>query len=199
MTSSHAMRRARRLVCTGLGLVLLTGCAGEAQRAVPVAAVDEDPEPAPEPTDALTSLLEAGEVQTVPVFLARDPFRPVVTTAAGGGGGDGGAAPDPGAPTDPAPGSPTDPAQPAPGDGQDGCVSTAAGQVCDGELVELLDVRTVGGQEQADVRVDGAVYTVAEGDRFADSYLVQSLDPPCASFLHGDEAFTLCEGQQVLK
>jgi len=49
--------------------------------------------------------------------------------------------------------------------------------------------------------VSGVVYQVREGDVFADSYQVVSLDQGtgCGEFLFGDSQFTLCEGQEILK
>lgn len=209
---SRTIRRARRgvpaLAFALLAAPLLSSCSATQPAAQPdtvaAAAVDESDEEADEPV-VVAPVVELGEeVETVAVFLARDPFRPVVTTPAADGGDTTDPAPAPsGDPTDPnapAP-DPTDPPAPAPGEEQpgDGCHTVAAGEVCDGQLVELLDVSTVDGVEQADVRVDDGVFQVREGDRFAANYLVQGIDPPCVSFLHGDESFTLCEGQQVLK
>lgn len=176
-----------RFLAVGAAAALLAGCAGGE------AAVDDAPPPPVRgqaaPVSDTVAALDVPEVATVAVFLARDPFRPVVPAAVDGTGAGGAGVDGPvgdGTGTDPA-------VDPSP------CTETAAGPVCDGELVELLDVRDDGGVERADVRVGGALYTVGEGDRFATSYLVESIDVPCVSFLHGDELFTICEGQQVLK
>jgi hypothetical protein len=47
--------------------------------------------------------------------------------------------------------------------------------------------------------VDGTVYTVEEGERFATSFELLSLNGDCATMLYGDDQFTLCEGEEILK
>lgn len=49
------------------------------------------------------------------------------------------------------------------------------------------------------VQIDETVYEVRVGETFAGNYLVRSIDPPCATLLFGDDAFTLCEGESALK
>jgi hypothetical protein len=44
------------------------------------------------------------------------------------------------------------------------------------------------------VEVDGQTFTVSEGEEFSDNFRVESIQGTCASFLFGDEPFTLCEG-----
>ncbi len=69
------------------------------------------------------------------------------------------------------------------------------------ESVALLEVFADSEGTVATVRVSGVVYQVREGDVFADSYQVVSLDQGtgCGEFLFGDSQFTLCEGQEILK
>ena len=69
------------------------------------------------------------------------------------------------------------------------------------QTVTLIDVfRDSNGVVQARVQVGSTVYTVTEGDTFAnDTYRVVSLDAPCGQFLFGDSPFTLCVGEQTLK
>jgi hypothetical protein len=49
--------------------------------------------------------------------------------------------------------------------------------------------------------VGSTVYTVTEGQTFATSYQVVSLDVAegCGEFLFGDAPFSLCVGEQVIK
>ena len=69
-----------------------------------------------------------------------------------------------------------------------------------GTSVALLDVsQQADGTPQARVQVGSTVYTVGEGDVFATSYRVVSLDDPCGQFLFGDAPFKLCEGEEVIK
>jgi hypothetical protein len=51
----------------------------------------------------------------------------------------------------------------------------------------------------AKVTVDGTPYTVSEGERFASDYRAVDIDSECASFESATTAFTLCEGEAVLK
>jgi hypothetical protein len=47
--------------------------------------------------------------------------------------------------------------------------------------------------------VDGTVYTVDEGEQFAESFQLLSINGECATMLYGDDQFTLCEGEEILK
>jgi hypothetical protein len=51
----------------------------------------------------------------------------------------------------------------------------------------------------AKVTVDGTAYTVSEGERFASDYRAVDINAECASFESSTTAFTLCEGEAVLK
>ena len=68
-----------------------------------------------------------------------------------------------------------------------------------GELVArtLIDTFTTNGVETAQVDVDGTVYAPAVGDTFGPNkqYRLQSVSGNCATFLYGDESFTLCVAQ----
>jgi hypothetical protein len=63
-----------------------------------------------------------------------------------------------------------------------------------GHEVVLLDVFRVNGNGAVDVEVDGLVYTVLEGETFGpnDRFQLVSTSGNCASFLFGDESFSLC-------
>lgn len=69
------------------------------------------------------------------------------------------------------------------------------------QRVALLDVLRRDGRLVAQVRVNDTVYTVGEGDVFADNYRVLSIDEPneCGRFIFGDEQFRLCRGEETLK
>jgi hypothetical protein len=137
------------------------------------AATEPEPEPSPSPT--------APPEETFEVFESKDPFRPLVVAAANGAATDGAAT-----------------------DGttngtQDGATDGAAGAPAPtgGNRVTLLDVLT--DRQQAQVRVGSTVYTVAEGEVFADNFKLVTISGECATFLHGDDRFTLCEGEEVIK
>jgi hypothetical protein len=63
----------------------------------------------------------------------------------------------------------------------------------DGQTIVLIDIFTDGGTEQAQVEVDGTVYTVSPGDSFAGDFALVSIDGTCADFTFQSESFTLCE------
>lgn len=69
------------------------------------------------------------------------------------------------------------------------------------ERVALLDVLRRDGRLVAQVRVNNTVYTVGEGEVFADNYRVLSIDEEneCGRFIFGDEQFRLCKGEETLK
>jgi hypothetical protein len=184
-------------------------------------AATEEVTPTQSETDAGPGALEA-RITAYEVFLARDPFQPVIPDAAVGGNGDGtggdggsGDAPTtPGSPTitpvtpgDPTPAvpttsptptptsTPTDGGTPAPGGG---CVSNGSVQ-CDGMVVSLVDVFTDQNASGAVVRVDDALYEVSSGETFASNFRVLSIEAPCVTLQYGDDRFSLCEGESILK
>ena len=134
-----------------------------------------------------------GEVETFEVFAPRDPFEPLVSAFGGGGGGgavdggDGDVTVDGG------------------GDGTvDGNGTVDRDPEPDGDTigthrVEVVDVYTANGQGRAQIQVDGTVYTVDEGEGFADNFRLVSTSGSCATILFGDDEFTLCEGEEILK
>jgi hypothetical protein len=60
-------------------------------------------------------------------------------------------------------------------------------------VVTLLDLLEEGGVQKANVVAESVTYTVAVGEEFANYFKLVSVNGTCASFLHGDEPFTLCE------
>jgi hypothetical protein len=73
------------------------------------------------------------------------------------------------------------------------------GRNVEGHTVRLVDIFTENGRERAQVQVDGTVYTVDEGEVFADSFQLLSISGDCATMLYGDDQFTICEGEEILK
>ena len=131
-----------------------------------------------------------GGVSPIPVFTGRDPFSipPALASVAPTSPGP----TSPGA-TSPAPTSPgaTSPAptSPAPTDPGGG-----SSEVVGGKTVVLLSVFSSGGQSMVQVEVDGQVFNnVAIGETFDNGrYELRSVSGDCATFLFGDESFTLC-------
>jgi hypothetical protein len=62
-----------------------------------------------------------------------------------------------------------------------------------GQTIVLVDIFSSNGQEQAQVEVDGTVYTVSPGDSFAGDFQLVSISGTCADFLFQDQPFSLCE------
>lgn len=111
----------------------------------------------------------SGAPEVFEVFEGKDPFEPLV-----------------GAPGPTAPPSP-------------GATPPPTGGPSTGQRVELLDIFTESGVRFALVEVDSQEYKVKAGDTFAGSFRVLSLTARCGNFVFGDERFTLCIGQEVLK
>lgn len=160
---------------------------GDEEAAAPPAQV-----PAPVATEAPEGGNGDGDnpVETFEVFAARDPFEPLIS--ASGGGGDGTTAP-------------TDGSTPAPGDdgsvpvGDGGAATGGGGTAVGDHRVKVIDVFVEGGNERAQIQVDGTVYTVDEGETFAQNFRLVSTSGSCATILFGDDEFTLCEGEEILK
>lgn len=150
------------------------------EEAPPIArpAASPSPQPAPSPTQAPTETFE--------VFESKDPFRPLVNPA-----GTTGTTPTTGGTTT----GGTTPGTTA------GATSGAAGAPAPsgGTRVSLLDVFEEGGQQKAQVKVGSTVHTVTPGQTFAGNFKLVSVSGNCATLLHGDDKFTLCEGEEVIK
>lgn len=155
--------------------------------------------PAPEETTDPDGGRKKEPLETFEVFAPKDPFRPLIaavgsgTAAAPTGtttttGGTTGTTGDPG--TAPSGGSDIS------GDNRG---SGGGSQNVGGRRVRVIDTFRAGGEARARVQVDGTVYTVGEGDRFADNFEVMSISGSCVSMLYGDDQFSLCEGEEILK
>lgn len=79
-----------------------------------------------------------------------------------------------------------------------GNTSTVSSTSVGGHDVALLAVYRRGGEDRAQVSVDGTVHRPSEGERFAGNFRLVSADPGtrCARIVFGDEGFTLCTSQQ---
>jgi hypothetical protein len=66
-----------------------------------------------------------------------------------------------------------------------------------GKTVVLLSVFSVGGEPMVQVEVDGQVFNnIGIGDTFDNGrYELRSVSGNCATFLFGDESFTLCANE----
>lgn len=185
-----------------LGLVYFFFLRGDGEEEVATPPVAEGV-PAPEETgppeeDGDGDGDDRGEVETFEVFAPRDPFEPLVSAGAGAAGGTGGTTGD-GTAGDGTAGDGTN------GDGTNGDGTAGEGPPpSDGQnvgrhRVAVVDVYTEDGNDRAQIRVDGTVYTVDEGENFAENFRLVSASGRCATILYGDDEFTLCEGEEILK
>ena len=108
-------------------------------------------------------------------FAGRDPFQSLLPSPG----------PSPTPSVSPSPG--VSPAPPGEEEQQQ------EGSTVGGHEVVLVDVFTEGGESLVQVQVDGQTYTVAVGETFAGNFQLVSVRGGCATFLFGDQSFTLCE------
>jgi hypothetical protein len=157
----------------------------------------EEPFPPIPPTTPGTgspSPSPGGEGPPIQSFTGRDPFSvppalspsPSPTSPPGGGSqspsppGGGSQSPSP-----PGGGGSQTPSPTAPGNG--------SSQNVGGSTVVLLDIFQRDGATHVQVEVDGTVYDVVVGEQFAGGrFELRSVGGTCATFLFGDESFTLC-------
>lgn len=156
---------------------------------------DGETEPTIEGEVTTETVVDSLPIETFQVFLSRDPFEPVLPeiVSGGGGGGDGN-------------GGPGDPGGPGGGDGGNGgtgsdplCEDAGAQATCEGLTVTLIDVIDDQNGPRIIVQVEDTLYEVTVGSVFAGSFRVLAITPPCADLLFGDDTFTLCQGDRVLK
>lgn len=136
-------------------------------------------------------------VETFSIFAPKDPFEPLVFAAGAPGAtgttgttGDGTGENGDGTGT----GDNGDGNGSAPGDGG----GDGNGNI-GGHRVRVIDVFTEGGRDRAQIQVDGTVYTVDVGETFADNFELVGTSGRCATVLFGDDQFTICEGEEILK
>jgi hypothetical protein len=154
-------------------------------------------------TDTGTPTLAPSPVLVLP---ARDPFSipPGFNVSGGGtsggstsGGSTGGSSTGGGSTGGSSTGGGGTTSTTAPGGPGGGSGGSAASQTIGGHTVTLLDAFSSGGVQRADVDVDGQVYHPSVGESFGPNrqYRLQSVSGNCATFLYGDESFTLCVAQ----
>ena len=132
------------------------------------------------------------------LFLARDPFEPVVPEPEPEDPVDPADPADPAAPTDPA--DPADPAAPTPGTGvTNGPCTGDVEVVCDGRVLSVVEIFEVNGELVAVIQVDTMRYEVRAGDTFADVFEVVSITPDEVRLLFGDRVVRIRVGDNALK
>lgn len=160
----------------------------------------------PGPQETVKPARKNGPVETFEVFAPKDPFDPLISAATAGGtsatgtaatGTTGGAATGDGTTTTTGDGTGTTTTTTTTGGGNGS--GGGGGESVGGHRVRVIDVFTRDGAGRAQVQVDGTVYTVDEGERFAQNFQLLSSSGQCATMLYGDDEFTLCEGEEILK
>lgn len=147
---------------------------------------------------------DQGPVETFEVFAARDPFKPLVTQSTTGTTGTTPTTGTTGTTGSDGTGGATTGTDGGTTSGSSGSSGSSGGQNSSGKnvsghRVKLVDVFTKNGKQKAQVQVDSTVYTVDEGETFAGNFKLLSVSGQCASLLYGDDQFTLCEGEEILK
>jgi hypothetical protein len=170
----------------GGGAALPPLSVGPSASGVPTAVPTVVPSGSPSPSE--------GGPAPSPIFSGRDPFSlpPQFISESPGGTGPVPTGPT-GNPTGPVPTGPTgNPTGPGP-TGSTLPPTNGSTTVIGGHTVVLIDTFTVNGVQHVSVEVDGVVYNPAEGDTFAGgNFELRDVAGNCATFLFGDESFTLC-------
>ena len=134
-------------------------------------------------------------VETFEVFASRDPFEPLLTVDQGGGGttdtGDTGETGD----TGDTGGEPTDTDGDGDIDEDDGAPPDSGDETVEGHRVQVIAITENG----ASIQVNDTVYEVSQGEQFAENFELLSTSGECATVLFGDDQFTVCEGEEILK
>jgi hypothetical protein len=186
VTAGGSGSRQRALVLALAGVLLLAFVAvvarpvllgGSAAQPAPAS-----PRPAVPTSTTLAQLIQPSTSVAGPTAgTAKDPFRPAaaalttVTTA-----------------------TTTAPTTTTAGDGTATATVSGSGTTAQRE-VTLEDVFSKSGKRYVKVSVDGTSHTAAEGETFADDFMVLDVGSTCATFESASGRFTLCEGEAVLK
>jgi hypothetical protein len=171
------------LLTVGL-LVVRPMLAGSDEGQAPVPAVTAGAAPAtttPQLIGPSTSVTPTGEAGAT----GKDPFRPLVSAGTPAAASESGVS---------VTGDTAATGSTVVGAGPGTATSLAGGTSAEHQ-VALVSI--TGGT--AKVTVDGAPYTVSEGESFASGYRAVDISSECASFESSTTAFTLCEGEAVLK
>ncbi len=155
--------------------------------------------PSTGPSGSVSPSQSGGPVPS-PIFSGRDPFSIPPQFPAPGGTTGGGTGPVPTGPHRRRNGPRTDRHQPqhrrtrVPGRPVRRLPPTnGSSTTIGGHEVVLIDTYTANGVQHASVSVDGTVYHPAEGDTFAGgNFELRDVAGDCATFLYGDQSFTLC-------
>ena len=134
---------------------------------------------------------------TYELFLARDPFEPVVPEPVPAAPAP--TDPDAPAPDDPnGPPDPTDPNNNANSEANGACTGTVE-VVCNGRVLSVIEIVEENGELIVVIQVDTMRYRVGVGDVFADNFQVISISPDQVRILFGDRVSLIEVGDNALK
>jgi hypothetical protein len=111
-----------------------------------------------------------GAVENSELFAPKDPFDPLISTSASAGGRAAGAS-----------------------------SKASKGRAAVGERKVLLVAASSRRGGGAEVQVNGVAYKVSRGETFAENFKLLAASSECVAMLFGDQEFTLCEGDEILK
>jgi hypothetical protein len=111
-----------------------------------------------------------GAVETSELFAPKDPFDSLISTSSAAGGRAAGAS-----------------------------SKASKGGTGVGEHKVLLVAASSRRGGGAEVQVNGVAYTVSRGETFAENFKLLAASGECVAMLFGDQEFTLCEGDEILK
>lgn len=135
----------------------------------------------------------AGGPSPSPIFAGRDPFSIPPIFSPAGSGTPSGSTGSTGGPTGPSGSTGTGTGTPTSPTSTPTAPSNGSSTVIGGHTVVLLDTFTHNGVAMVQVEVDGTVYNVAVGHSFAGgTFSLRDVAGNCATFLFGDQSFTLC-------
>ncbi|MGH2817779.1 MAG: hypothetical protein ACRDJS_04890 [Actinomycetota bacterium] len=111
-----------------------------------------------------------GAVETSELFAPKDPFDSLISTSSAAGGRAAGAS-----------------------------SRASKGGTGVGEHKVLLVAASSRRGGGAEVQVNGVAYAVSRGETFAENFKLLAASSDCVAMLFGDQEFTLCEGDEILK
>jgi hypothetical protein len=147
---------------------------------------------------------------TYELFLARDPFEPVVpepvsapsdpngTDGSGSGGSGSDANGSGGSGGTGTSGGNSNSGGNSSGNSNGGCTGTSE-VVCDGRVLTVIEVFEENGELIAVIQVDTMRYQLGVGDIFVDFFQVVSISPDRVRLLYGDSVVTIDVGDNALK
>jgi hypothetical protein len=171
-------RRSLRLWVVGLLLVLGAALTGlwltvwEEDRRGNPSSSQVDQNAFEQPSASIEQPVDAtrGAVETSELFAPKDPFDPLISPNLAAGGRTAGAS-----------------------------SKASRGRAGVGERRVVLVAASSRRGGGAEVQVDGVAYTVTRGETFADHFKLLAASGECVAMLFGDQEFTLCEGDEILK